>query len=295
MLRKGWFRWLIPGLNIKRWLALFSCGVGLLIIGISLIFNYQWLAVLEDIVLAFSGGVDSSLLLKICCDSSKNYGTTVYAITVHTELHPMKDVEIATKVAKEAGAKHLVVYIDELQDAGIEYNPIDRCYRCKSLLFGKLKEKAKELGVKNVVEGTNEDDLHVYRPGLKAVRELGVYTPLADCGLTKKEVRKLAGEYGISVAERPSSPCLATRLPYGTEINLALLEKIDRGEQKLRNLGFGDVRIRVHGTILRLEINPEDFPRILEKREEILLNLREVGCPYITLDIEGFRSGSMDI
>ena len=158
-----------------------------------------------------------------------------------------------------------------------------------------MKELAREKNISVLIDGTNEDDLHVYRPGLKAVRELGVHTPLADCKMTKKEVRELAGEYGISVAERPSSPCLTTRLPYGAEIDLTLLEKVDRGEEYLRSLGFGDVRLRVHGTILRLEIDPEDFPRILEKREEILLNLKEVGCPYITLDIEGFRSGSMDI
>ena len=173
----------------------------------------------ENIVLAFSGGVDSSLLLKICCDSAKKSGKKVYAITVHTELHPMKDIEIATKVAKEAGAEHMIVRIDELQDAGIRYNPTDRCYRCKKLLFSRLKEKAGELGAKIIVEGTNEDDLHVYRPGIRALQELEILSPLAECGFTKREVRKLAEEYGVSVANRPSTPCMATRFPYGAKLD----------------------------------------------------------------------------
>ncbi len=249
----------------------------------------------EDMCVAFSGGVDSGLLLKMACEACSYTEKKVYALTMDTVLHPRADIDTAGAVAKEMGAEHIVLRINELTDARIKNNPRERCYLCKKALYTKMREFACKRNISVLIDGTNEDDLHVYRPGLKAVRELGVYTPLADCGLTKKEVRKLAGEYGISVAERPSSPCLATRLPYGTEINLALLEKIDRGEEKLRNLGFGDVRIRVHGTILRLEINPEDFPRILEKREEILLNLEEIGCPYITLDMEGFRSGSMDI
>lgn len=249
----------------------------------------------EDMCVAFSGGVDSGLLLKMACEACSYTGKKVYALTMDTVLHPRADIDTAGAVAKEMGAEHIVLRINELTDARIKNNSRERCYLCKKALYTKMREFACKRNISVLIDGTNEDDLHVYRPGLKAVRELGVYTPLADCGLTKKEVRKLAGEYGISVAERPSSPCLATRLPYGTEINLALLEKIDRGEEKLRNLGFGDVRIRVHGTILRLEINPEDFPRILEKREEILLNLEEIGCPYITLDMEGFRSGSMDI
>lgn len=249
----------------------------------------------EDMCVAFSGGVDSGLLLKMACEASSHTGKKVYAVTMDTVLHPQADIEAAKAVAKETGAEYIVIHINELTDAGIKNNPRERCYLCKKALYTKMKEFAGEKGISVLIDGTNEDDLHVYRPGLKAVRELGVHTPLAECGMTKKEVRELAGEYGISVAERPSSPCLATRLPYGAEIDLTLLEKIDRGEEYLRSLGFGDVRLRVHGTILRLEINPADFPRVLEKREEILLNLREVGCPYITLDIEGFRSGSMDI
>lgn len=249
----------------------------------------------EDICVAFSGGVDSSLLLKMACEASFHTGKKVYAVTMDTVLHPQTDLYTAEAVAKETGAEHVVLHINELTDARIKNNPRERCYLCKKALYTKMEEFARSKNISVLIDGTNEDDLHVYRPGLKAVRELGVYTPLADCGLTKKEVRKLAEEYGISVAERPSSPCLATRLPYGAEIDLALLKRIDRGEEYLRSLGFGDVRLRVHGEILRMEINQEDFPYVLEKREKLLPNLKKVGCSYITLDMEGFRSGSMDI
>lgn len=249
----------------------------------------------EDLVLAFSGGVDSSLLLKICCEAAKENGTNVYAVTVHTELHPMKDLEIAVAVAKEAGARHLVVRIDELKEAGIEYNPEDRCYLCKKLLFSRLKEKAEELHAGYIVEGTNEDDLHVYRPGIRALRELGILSPLAQTGFTKQEVRKLAEEYGVSVANRPSTPCMATRFPYGAKLDYDSMRRVEQGEEWIRSLGFYNVRIRVHGGIARIEIDIDQMPLLLEKKEEIISKLKELGYDYITLDLEGFRSGSMDI
>ena len=249
----------------------------------------------ENIVLAFSGGVDSSLLLKICCDSAKKSGKKVYAITVHTELHPMKDIEIATKVAKEAGAEHMIVRIDELQDAGIRYNPTDRCYRCKKSLFSRLKEKAGELGAKIIVEGTNEDDLHVYRPGIRALQELEILSPLAECGFTKREVRKLAEEYGVSVANRPSTPCMATRFPYGAKLDYGKMRCVEEGEEWLKTLGFYNVRIRVHEDIARIEVDENDMSLLLKNKTEVIEKLKTLGYSYITIDLEGFRSGSMDI
>lgn len=250
---------------------------------------------IENIVLAFSGGVDSSLLLKMCCESAKKRGKKVYAITVHTELHPMKDVEIAAKVAEESGAEHMVVRIDELQDAGIRYNPTDRCYRCKKLLFSRLKEKAGELGAKIIIEGTNEDDLHVYRPGIRALRELEIVSPLAECGFTKQEVRKLAEEYSISVANRPSTPCMATRFPYDTKLDYGAMRCVEEGEEWLKTLGFYNVRIRVHKDIARIEVDENDMLLLLKKRTEVVEKLKSLGYSYITVDLEGFRSGSMDI
>lgn len=249
----------------------------------------------EDMCIAFSGGVDSSLILVMACEAASRTGSKILAVTMDTVLHPKADLDTARAVVEGTGAEHFVVHIDELADVRIKNNPRERCYLCKKALYTEMKEFARKKNISVLIEGTNEDDLHVYRPGLKAVRELGVHTPLADCGITKKEVRELAAEYGIFVAERPSAPCLATRLPYGTEIDLKLLKKIDRGEELLRSFGFGDVRIRVHGEILRLEVKQEDFPEVLRRKAEILKSLKEIGCPYITLDMEGFRSGSMDI
>ena len=249
----------------------------------------------KDIVLAFSGGVDSSLLLKICCEEAKKNGTKVYAVTVHTELHPMKDLEIASEVAKEAGAEHIIVHIDELEEAGIKNNPVDRCYLCKKCLFGKLKKKAEELKAGCVVEGTNEDDLHVYRPGIKALKELGITSPLAANGITKAEVRKIADEYGVSVANRPSTPCMATRFPYGAELDYDNMRQAEFGEEWIRKQGFYNVRIRVYDNLARVEIDQEDMIRFLDQKESIVKKLKELGYDYITLDLEGFRSGSMDL
>lgn len=247
----------------------------------------------QDLCIAFSGGVDSSLLLmaaKKCMEGDKK----IYAVTFDTMLHPSCDLETARKVADEAGVIHEVIYLNELEQEEIRFNPVNRCYLCKKALFQKLRDFATQNQVSLILEGTNDDDLHVYRPGLQAIRELGIISPLADVGFTKKEVRRLAEELGISVAGRPSTPCLATRLPYGDEIKPELLEQIAKGEEFLRNSGFAVVRLRLHGDIARIEILPEQFWEFLKKREKILKELKNMGFTYITLDIQGFRSGSMD-
>ncbi len=249
----------------------------------------------HDCAIAFSGGVDSSLLLKMCCDQAKKTRSKVYAITLHTMLHPATDLEIATRVAEEAGAVHLVLHIDELSEAGIRFNPVDRCYLCKKCLFQKLQEKAKEHGVRQILEGTNADDLQVYRPGIRAVRELGILSPLAEYGFTKEEVRQLAKEYHISVANRPSTPCMATRFPYGTELSYDRIKDVESGEKWLREKGFYNVRLRVHDKIARIEVDQESMESLLTIREEIIQELSRYGYDYITLDLMGFRSGSMDI
>ena len=245
--------------------------------------------------LAFSGGIDSSLLLKLCQDAATEHGTKLYAVTFDTVLHPKADRETACRVARETGAIHQVLTIDELSQKEIRFNPKDRCYLCKKELFSALLTFARENGASVVLEGTNKDDEKQYRPGIRAVQELGVKSPLREAGFTKEEVRSFARDLGISVAERPSTPCLATRLPYGASIDLNLLSRIGEGEAALRSLGLRNVRIRVHGDILRLELDGEAFPYVLEHREQILTILKKIGVPYLTLDLEGFRSGSMDI
>lgn len=249
---------------------------------------------LEDMIIAFSGGVDSSLLLKLACDAVVKTGKKVYGILLHTMLHPKAELEEAENVAKEAGALFRVLRIDELEGAGIEENPVDRCYRCKRYLFRELQKEAELLGVSRILEGTNEDDLHVYRPGIRAVRELGIVSPLADAGLTKADVRRFAGEYGISVSEKPSTPCLATRFPYGVRLTYEAMRKVEQGESYLRSLGLGNVRLRVHGNLARLEVDTDDIGRVTERREDIAGYLKNLGYNYVTLDLEGFRTGSMD-
>lgn len=249
----------------------------------------------ENTAVAFSGGVDSSLLLKLLCIKAKSRGTLVYAISAHTELHPSGDLEIAKRVAEESGAAFTVLKLQELKEADIVNNPVDRCYRCKKLLFKEIKRKAEELGAKILIEGTNLDDTKVYRPGLKAIKELGIKSPLKDAGLTKEEVRKLATAYDISVADRPSTPCLATRFPYGAVLSPEKMKKVEQGEAFLRELGLYNVRLRVHGETARIEVDEKDMPKLLESRKEVVEFLKGLGYWYITLDMEGFRSGSMDI
>ncbi|NYB73765.1 ATP-dependent sacrificial sulfur transferase LarE [Sedimentibacter hydroxybenzoicus DSM 7310] len=249
----------------------------------------------EDICLAFSGGVDSSLLLKVAADAVKKTGKKVYAVTFDSRLHPSCDLEIAAGVAKELGGIHKVVTVDELEQEEIRFNPVNRCYLCKNKLFKTLKEFAKGVGISSVMDGTNEDDMHVYRPGIKALRELGIVSLLAQLHITKAQVKKLAAEYGISVASRPSAPCMATRLPYNTEINYDILERIGQGEEFLRTMINGNVRLRLHNDIARIEVDSEAMEGLINNRERIVSDLKEMGFSYITVDLEGFRSGSMDI
>lgn len=252
------------------------------------------------VCLAFSGGVDSSLLLKLACDAARRHGMKVWAVTFDTMLHPACDLENAKKVAEEMDASHIILAVNELEQEELRNNPVNRCYLCKRRLFLRLQEFASEKGCSVMLEGTNADDLKVYRPGLRAVRELGIQSPLADCGLTKKEVKTLAGRYGISTASRPSTPCMATRLPYGARLDSDLLKRIEAGEEFLRQELFsegqpGNVRLRVHGDTARLETDAGQFSVVLEKRAQITERLKALGFTYITLDLEGFRSGSMDV
>ena len=249
----------------------------------------------QDVCLAFSGGVDSSILLRLLCDASRETGNRVYAVTFQTRLHSPADLETARKVAEETGAIHCVLEVDESENEEILYNPVNRCYLCKKYLFSKLIQFGKAHGITIFLDGTNADDLNAYRPGIQALRELGFRSPLAELGITKAKVREMARELGLSVAFRPSAPCLATRLPYGARLDFQLFERIDKGENFLKELGFPVVRLRVHQDIARIEVPKEQIPELTARREEVARQLKELGFDYITVDLEGFRSGSMDI
>ena len=249
----------------------------------------------EDICLAFSGGVDSSLLLKVAADAAAETGKKVYAVTFYSRLHPSCDLRIARQVAGELGGIHQVMEVDELEQEEIRMNPVNRCYLCKRHLFMTLKKLAGEKGVRRILDGTNEDDMHVYRPGIRALKELGIISPLAELHITKEAVKGMASEYGISVASRPSTPCMATRLPYNTRIDYDVLDRIAQGEAYLRDVLPGNVRLRLHGGIARLEVDNEAFARLLDMRADVVRQLKGLGFTYVALDLEGFRSGSMDV
>lgn len=259
------------------------------------IYTYLEEHVNQGIAIAFSGGVDSSLLLNIACDISEKYHRSILAVTFETKLHPHGDLAVAKNMADHFGAIHKIIEVDEFSDPEIMYNPQDRCYRCKKLLFQTLTAEATELGYTFLIDGTNYDDRNSYRPGMIALQELGIHSPLLELQITKTQIRSLAADLRIATSDRPSAPCLATRLPYGAKIDFALLTRIDEGEQYIKSLGFYNVRLRLHDQILRIEIDKIDFPKLLENQEKITEKLKELGFLYITLDLEGFRSGSMDI
>ena len=242
---------------------------------------------------AFSGGVDSTLLLCLAKEAADSAGEPLRAVLFCTQLHPPADRDAAERSAKQIGVEMDVIEVDELSRPEISHNPPDRCYHCKKLLFETLKSFAAEHGLAHAADGTNADDLLEYRPGLRALKELGIESPLAECGLTKDDVRRLAGEKGLQAKNKPASPCLATRLPYGTKLEAGLLTRIAQGEELLHREGFPICRLRVHGDVVRLEIPREDFVR-LEACEGLVQKLKALGFSYITLDLEGFRSGSMD-
>ena len=255
----------------------------------------------DNIVVAYSGGVDSSIVLRLALEAAAATGAAVYAVTARTSLHPAGEWQEAKRTAEELGAVHRIVDVDELREAGIEYNPVDRCYLCKKAIFGKVKNavlaELSEAEKTIFLDGTNADDLNEYRPGLKALAELGIVSPLAEAGLRKAAVRQLAEEFGMSAAKKPSAPCLATRIPYGRKLDYELLRRIDDGEQYIRSRGYYNVRLRCHDDIVRLEVDTDELPRLAqpEERKAVTEYLKSLGFRYITLDLEGFRSGSMDI
>ena len=230
----------------------------------------------SDLLCAFSGGVDSSLLLKIAAEEAEKKGTKVYGVTFVSRLSPKADLDIAREVAGECKAEFEVLYVDESKNEELLKNTRERCYLCKKHLFSELIRWAHDRGVYTVLEGTNADDLNVYRPGLRAVRELEAESPLALLGISKEEVRSCAALCGLSVASRPSAPCMATRIPYDTPLDFDILAKLEQGEMKLKEAGFGLVRLRLHGDVLRIEVQKEQLSQLAAHSEDVVRDRKSV-------------------
>ena len=248
----------------------------------------------DGVCVAFSGGVDSSLLLTVLSELYARKPFPLRAVVFATAFHTAEEIVSAMKQAAELGVTAERVELNVLFDPVLRGNPKDRCYLCKHRLFSEMKRIAGEHGIRNLVDGTNADDTKVFRPGRKALEELGVLSPLALCGFTKDEIRAAARELLIPVADKPSTPCLATRFPYGTVLTYEALRQVERGEAVLREFGLKVVRLRVHGDVVRIETDSEGFELASARRFEIAFALRKEGFLYVTLDMEGFRSGSMD-
>jgi pyridinium-3,5-biscarboxylic acid mononucleotide sulfurtransferase len=246
------------------------------------------------LLVAFSGGVDSTVILSLALDELGPEG--VIAVTAHGDVHTAEELEAARAVAARLGARHMVITTNELSIPGFAANPPERCFLCRNAMYTRLLELAHSEGMKTVVDGANRDDAADYRPGIRAAANLGVRSPLAEAGIGKDGVRALARELRLSNSDLPSSPCLSSRFPYGEQITAPKLLMVAAGERCLRGLGFATARVRHHGDLARIEVSGQDIARAAEEsvRHAIVKHLRALGYVYVALDLEGFRSGSMN-
>lgn len=253
----------------------------------------QILKDMESVLIAFSGGVDSAFLLKVAADT---LGGKAFAVTAESQIHPDFEIEGARELAKALDVRHEVIASTEIQDETFLSNPPERCYHCKKHLFSELQALAESHGIPWVADGSNADDARDIRPGMRALAELDVRSPLKEAGLTKSEIRRFSREMGLPTWDRPAMACLASRIPYGVRITPELLKRVAEAERLLHRLGFNQVRVRDHGDVARIEV-PSDRMHAFQDRDMIdllVLKLKTLGYKYVALDLEGYRTGSLN-
>lgn len=252
------------------------------------------IAELESVVVAFSAGIDSTLLLRVAVGVLG--AERVLAVTGRSPSIPRAELAAAAELARECGAPHTFLDTAEFDDPNYTANPNNRCYYCKQELFGRLRTLANERGYRTLVSGANADDRHDYRPGQDAAREQAVVAPLADANITKSDIRTLAAHFGLSIHDKPAAPCLSSRIPYGEPVTPEKLARIDAAETFLRSLGFTECRVRHHTQVARIEVPPAQLARFADAAlcAQVDAHLRSLGFPYVALDLRGFRSGSLN-
>jgi uncharacterized protein len=246
---------------------------------------------MKSCAIAYSGGVDSTFLIKVAYDT---LGKNALAVTATSSTYPKRELEDAKRFAHGIGIPHVIIHSEELDIAKFSDNPPDRCYYCKKELFRKIQHIAQEHHLNAVLDGSNADDTLDYRPGAIAREELDIKSPLKDVGLTKQEIRDLSSEMHLQSSEKPAFACLASRFPYGTKITGERLKQVDSAEEYLFSLGIRQCRVRYHDHIARIEVAVDDLQTILTHAQRIVKHFKKLGFTYITLDLEGYRTGSLN-
>jgi len=247
---------------------------------------------MQSVLVAYSGGVDSTLLLKVARDV---LGNKVLAVTADSVTYPKTELIFAKKMAKNLKVRHKIIRTQELQNKRFAANSVNRCYFCKKELFGRLRKIAKENKINFVLDGSNLSDKNDFRPGNKAKTELGVRSPLQEAGLSKEEIRNFSKKLKLPTWQKPALACLASRIPYGSRISPVLLKRIERAESILHQAGFSQVRLRSYNGLCRIEVAKDKIPLLIRCRDSVVEKLKKLGYNYITVDLQGYRSGSMNL